>query len=248
MNCTLSNNSATGASGIGGGIFSVGQINLSNSTVSGNAAASGSGTWSDPGFAFQVKNTIIADTVAGPFISQGFNLVSNADGRSGFTQPTDQAGTGASLIDPKLDPNGLQNNGGPTLTIALLADSPAIDKASSFGIIFNATIDQPGAGFPRTIDNPSVTNAIGGDGTDIGAFEVAVSSPTPTPTPTPSPTTTPTPTPTSTPTPTPTPTSTPTPTATPAPPPAPKAENATNETGTSFTANWKAVPVLPVTA
>jgi hypothetical protein len=29
--------------------------------------------------------------------------------------------------DPKLDPGGLQNNGGPTQTIALLSTSPAID-------------------------------------------------------------------------------------------------------------------------
>jgi hypothetical protein len=40
----------------------------------------------------------------------------------------DQVGTGASPIDPKLGP--LANNGGPSLTHALLAGSPAIDVAN----------------------------------------------------------------------------------------------------------------------
>jgi hypothetical protein len=47
-----------------------------------------------------------------------------------------------------------------------LAGSPAIDAGISGGEAFDAR------GQPRTIDNPAVTNAFGGDGTDIGAFEV----------------------------------------------------------------------------
>jgi len=48
----------------------------------------------------------------------------------------------------------------------LLTGSPAIDKGNSFGL----TTDQ--RGFTRPFDNPSITNATGGDGADIGAFEV----------------------------------------------------------------------------
>ena len=65
----------------------------------------------------------------------------------------------------------LQNNGGPTLTHALMTGSPAIDKGKNFS---GATTDQRGSGFDRTFDDPSIANATGGDGTDIGAFEVQV--------------------------------------------------------------------------
>ena len=46
--------------------------------------------------------------------------------------------------------------------------SPAIDKASNSGL----TTDQRGSGFPRTFDDPATPNATGGDGTDIGSFEL----------------------------------------------------------------------------
>jgi hypothetical protein len=42
-----------------------------------------------------------------------------------------------------------------------------VDKGHSSGL----TTDQRGVGFPRTADYSSVTNATGGDGTDIGAVE-----------------------------------------------------------------------------
>src|SRR5207244_5627491 len=55
-------------------------------------------------------------------------------------------------------------------THALLCGSPAIDKGKNFSA---STTDQRGAGFARTFDDPSVPNATGGDGTDIGALESA---------------------------------------------------------------------------
>ena len=61
----------------------------------------------------------------------------------------------------------LQNNGGPTLTRALLSGSPAIDKGHSSG----SATDQRGR--PRPIDNPAIPNAADGDGGDIGAVEVS---------------------------------------------------------------------------
>jgi hypothetical protein len=54
----------------------------------------------------------------------------------------------------------------------LLSDSPAIDKGTSTGLTGNLTTDQRGVGYLRTIDDPSVAPASGGDNTDIGAFEL----------------------------------------------------------------------------
>jgi len=59
----------------------------------------------------------------------------------------------------------LQNNGGPVFTHALLPGSPATIRARTSSA--NAT-DQ--RGFTH-LDDPTIANAAGGDGTDIGAYE-----------------------------------------------------------------------------
>ena len=168
-----------------------GTLNLSNSTVAGNSAVRGYGyvggglpssfgggiITASPSIV-NVKSTIIANNSAesspdayGPFASKGFNLIGKKDGSTGFSGATDKKGTIKSPLDPKLGP--LQSNGGPTQTMALLPGSPATDKGTSVGLIGTLTTDQRGTGFPRKIDNLSVANAAGGDGTDIGAFELA---------------------------------------------------------------------------
>jgi hypothetical protein len=63
----------------------------------------------------------------------------------------------------------LQDNGGSTLTQALQSGSPAINQGKNFS---HARYDQRGPGFVRAFKFPSISNAQGGDGTDIGAFEV----------------------------------------------------------------------------
>jgi CSLREA domain-containing protein len=188
-NSTLSGNSATG-NNEGGGIFAGGgTLNVTNSTISGNNGSLSGGGIRHPSESgiVSVKNSIIAlnntstgtgPDVQGDFFSAGFNLIGKRDGSTGFTAATDQTGTVASPLDPKLDPNGLQNNGGPTKTIALLFGSPAIDKATSNGLTGNLTTDQRGSGFKRAFDDTSIANAAGGDGTDIGAFEVQTAAPT----------------------------------------------------------------------
>jgi len=62
-------------------------------------------------------------------------------------------------VEPRLDPNGLQDNGGATQTIALLSDSPAKDSGVSDSLV----TDQRGAGFSRVV----------GAAADIGAFELS---------------------------------------------------------------------------
>src|SRR5882724_8545494 len=197
-NTTLSNNSTfaiNSGSARGAGIFvNTGTVNLTNSTLSGNFCSGapspmmfGGGIFNAAG-TVNVKSTIIAlstlvaqdgtqgsnPDASGPFTSQGFNLIGKRDGSTGFTQSTDQTGTVAAPLDPKLD--GRRDNGGPTLTIALLPGSPAIDKGTSqcltCGLTGVLTTDQRVTGFPRTIGDPRVPNAAGGDGTDIGAFEL----------------------------------------------------------------------------
>ena len=204
-NSTFVGNSATGGtaggdgsghggSGEGGAIYHVSNnLKLASCTIVGNSTHGGTGMSAGQGFgggietitAATVRSSIIglntanADPdVLGSFTSGGFNLIGKTDGSTGFTAATDQTGTIFAPLDPQLDPNGLQSNGGPTSTIALVLGSPAIDKGTSMGLSVNLTTDQRGAGFPRVFDDSAVGNAVGGDGTDIGAFELETGQPT----------------------------------------------------------------------
>jgi hypothetical protein len=220
LNSTVSGNAAGGSGGgiSGSNVSTVGNnLIVTNSTITNNSAGTGGGIYAkvgifgNPSVIVTAKNTIIAKNTAsngpdvyGNMASQGFNILGNTSG-VGVT-PT----TGDQLaVDPKLD--SLKDNGGPTQTHNLFADSTAIDRGNSSG----STTDQ--RGFVRPIDLPDVLNVDGGDGSDIGAFEVSLATVTPTPTATPSPGETVTPSPTSTPTPDETVTPSPTATATPTP-------------------------------
>jgi hypothetical protein len=134
-----------------------GRMILSHSTVTMNPAGVGAGG------PLAVISSIIAgngiNDVYGPdFISHGYNLVGNGKGLAAFNQPGDLVG-----VDPLLAP--LADNGGPTLTHALLPGSPAIgagDPALVPGIGGVPEFDQRGAPFTR----------VAGARIDIGAFEV----------------------------------------------------------------------------
>ena len=65
-------------------------------------------------------------TGAGELQSTGYNIIGNNADAVINSQPTDQIGTPASPLDPLLGP--LADNGGLTLTHALQAGSPAIDR------------------------------------------------------------------------------------------------------------------------
>ncbi len=193
-NSTIYANSAYGqefgvfvGGGEGGGIqnSSGASLTVTSSTISVNNCLSppgslngfGGGISTQTGVA--IKSTIIARNIVlntsyrdvqGTFLSHGFNLIGEADGSGGFTMPTDQKGSVAATLDPRIQ-SGPQYTGGPTPTVTLFPDSPAIDKGTSAGILENLSTDQRGTGFPRTYDNPSISNATGGDGTDVGALE-----------------------------------------------------------------------------
>jgi len=121
-----------------------------------------------------------AGNVGGGASLKGVILVGGATGRPSCSGAVTDAGYNISdddscaftavrslnSTDPKLDPNGLQNNGGPTQTIALLSASPAMDAipvADCTDEMSNPiTTDQ--RGFPR----PDAAE----DACDIGAYEV----------------------------------------------------------------------------
>jgi hypothetical protein len=168
-NSTVTGNTAgggTGPSPRGGGIDAAGNTNtIESSTVSGNSAPSGANLFLPAGRTTSIRNTIVSNPLGGGqncggtgvWGSQGFNLESAST--CAFAQPTDQANT-----DPAL--GALADNGGPTRTMAIVPGSPAVDTGSSAGL----TTDQ--RGLARPVDNPFVANAPGGDGADVGAYEV----------------------------------------------------------------------------
>jgi CSLREA domain-containing protein len=154
INSTLTNNTSdsdSNGTGDGGGVFNYTQrFFAGNSIIAGN-------------FDKSISNIINPD-VTGSFADSGNNLIGNNTGSTGFTTST-LVGTSTSPIDPKL--GLLQNNGGVTLTHALLADSPAIDTGNNS--LISAATDQRGAEFER----------ISGATVDIGAYEVQSTSPPP---------------------------------------------------------------------
>ena len=158
INSTVSGNG-------GGGVLAQHDttMNLINSTVSGNG---GVGILHNSTLPVNLINTISAlnsgSDCQGTLTSQDHNL--DSDGTCGLAATGDLPNT-----DPLLDPLGLRDNGGPTLTIALLPGSPAIDTGddSVLGAPHNLSTDQRGAGFPRLL----------GAHVDIGAFEAQATDP-----------------------------------------------------------------------
>ncbi len=186
----LGGDGQTGGTGQGGGVFSSTLARVTNSTISfnqanggtgdaGNGAGNGGGYCDVIPLNASFGSTIIADnSVSGgsgtlgqdvftntSFTSLGFNLIGiNDQTGKGFANGVnnDKVGgtTFATRIDPLLGP--LQNNGGPTLTEALMPGSPAINMGSNtYGDVNGNPLlfDQRGPGFVRT------------DGTDIGSFQ-----------------------------------------------------------------------------
>ena len=173
---TISDNSAYTGGGIdNNGYYGSATVTVNASTFGGNSAGWIGGSIlneASSGVAtLEIGDTILNAANAsgnifnagGTVTSDGYNL-SNDDG-SGFLGATnDQVNT-----DPKLGP--LQGNGGPTWTHALLPGSRAIDNGKTNAVPGLArSTDQRGRA--RPVDNLHLANATGGDGSDIGAFEV----------------------------------------------------------------------------
>src|SRR5208282_2854083 len=99
-------------------------------TFSGNKATTAGGAIDRkaPG-AVKVKGSILAASTpgncGGTITDKGYNI--SDDSSCAFSA----TGSQNSVSNVGLDTNGLQSNGGPTQTIALLAVSPAIDAIAS---------------------------------------------------------------------------------------------------------------------
>jgi hypothetical protein len=159
-NATITNNTVTVA---GGGIFNGDDVNHAtinsvNSIIAGNFAAV-AGTYD---YGFETNGVLPQDY--GLITSLGYNIFGKVDApyNGGMNGTGDQLGSTASPSNPLLDV--LANNGGPTMTHALLPGSPAINAGTNTGA---PTTDQRGIARPQ------------GAGSDIGAFElVATALPT----------------------------------------------------------------------
>ena len=159
-NSTISGNTATAW---GGGIGNeAGNLTINNSTISGNKESYVGGLANYSGVV-TIQNSIVANNSAGDcyvrttIISKGHNL--SSDLTCHFTNAGDLNNT-----NPLLGP--LQNNGGPTQTMALPSGSPAIDAGNPNGCTdgMGHLLRTDQRGKPRP--DPEDTG-----GCDIGAYE-----------------------------------------------------------------------------
>jgi CSLREA domain-containing protein len=158
-NCTFYDNSVYNAGSITFRSCTLQKSPVSNDGTAGNGITLNVGNSLFSGVNAKTPKTVINYGGGGSVTSAGYNL-SDDDASGLLSASGDQIS-----IDPKLEPNGPQYNGGYTDTIALRCGSPAIDQGKNFG----TTTDQRGQ--PRPHDNPNIANASGGDGSDIGAYE-----------------------------------------------------------------------------
>ncbi|MGA9163932.1 MAG: right-handed parallel beta-helix repeat-containing protein [Thiobacillus sp.] len=177
VNSTISGNIG---SDVGAGIYSNGNVQLNFVTIAKNVAGSDSKTQgsginmfpaSQTANSLTLKNVLLAGNMAGsdpaalisancgvtgggvPVTSQGSNLSSDASCDTWLTAATDKKS-----VDPKI--GDLANNGGLTLTHALLAGSPALGAGAADAAV---TVDQRGV----ARETPP----------DIGAFELVTAVP-----------------------------------------------------------------------
>jgi hypothetical protein len=170
-NSTFSNNSARRGGAINEfSSSSGGTVKITNSTFSGNSAGVGGGisTIATESGALTLGNTILANNTGGNcfgdagtvFTDAGYNI--EDDSSCGFSE----ANGSLSNTDPLLDPAGLQDNGGPTPTIALQPESPAVDLVGEEACPPPQT-DQRGVERPQ------------GEACDSGAYELEQEPPQP---------------------------------------------------------------------
>jgi uncharacterized repeat protein (TIGR01451 family) len=163
-------NSQGGNGGFGGNITGGGvcleedgaSLGLANTLIAGNtltmAPGGLGGQGSDPGNpgADGISGNALGPDVSGSFYRSDHDLIGNTDGGLGFSAAF------GDILNPSsvgLDPRGLQSNGGPTQTIALVSGSPAKDTGDN----------NPPGGLPAT-DQRGFARIVG-NAVDIGAFE-----------------------------------------------------------------------------
>jgi hypothetical protein len=145
--------------GDSGGIANVarGSLTVINSTIVDNWAELDGGGIGNRGATLNMQNGILAGNSAnygqdlwGRLTSSGYNLIGNIQGGSGFVD------TDLLNVNPLLGP--LQNNGGPTMTMGLLAGSPALN-----------------AGDPAQLGVADQRGVVRSGGVNIGAYQASAS-------------------------------------------------------------------------
>ncbi len=191
-NSTITGNSAGGGSGDfadGAGLAEEsGTLTVDSSTITGNSnggsssGARGGGIFTDDTTSEPIlRNTIVAGNSAsggampsGPDLESpndifqvAFSLIQNTS-----SAPINETVTGSNITgqDPQLA--GLAPNGGPTQTQRPAITSPVVD----FGSTTLAT-DQRGVARPYDDPTQNNTEAVGGDASDMGAFEIRPAEP-----------------------------------------------------------------------
>jgi predicted outer membrane repeat protein len=129
-NSTFSGNNATDS---GGGIYNnyYGTLNVTNSTFSGNSAANSGGGIYNSGMLNMTNNIIAESPQGGDCVNIGSTISSNNLIKDAVHSCGRTNGTKGNIIglDPLL--GSLANNGGSTLTFALLPSSPAINTGNN---------------------------------------------------------------------------------------------------------------------
>jgi predicted outer membrane repeat protein len=173
-NSTLSGNTAPK----GGAVYvdTYGSVNVISTTISGNGASGGGSGIYAAGGSFFIHNSILANSTEGsdcmgvvPHIVE-YSLID--DGSCGITNGVNGNITG----DPLLDPAGLIDNGGISMTIALLQGSPAINTGSN-NLLSETTydLDLNGDGDKTdtlmTDQRGTIYTRVDGGTVDMGAME-----------------------------------------------------------------------------
>jgi len=170
-NSTLSGNSAP--NGFGGGIFTdTGTVTVTNNTLSGNSASNGGGIYTSGGTLTVTNSTLSGNSAPG--IGGGFGGGIRNDGTVNAANtlivnntPGDVSGTsiaGTNNITGSFTfAGGLQNNGGPTQTLALPPGSPALGA----GDLATCTNPPVSGKDQRGFSRPDASTTA----CDIGAFE-----------------------------------------------------------------------------
>ena len=194
-NSTISGNQAQSAGG--GGIYNNGAtVTLNNSTVTGNTTTTGGGGILSNSGTLNLNRSIVSGNTGNTGYDSGYEVVSygtenannyNVFGRDGISNnrafaysftpgandfnATDDGGNVAigSILNTTL-----ANNGGPTSTHALVAGSPAVDRAPSAACTAAPISGLDQRSYPRNVDGNATAGA---NECDAGSFEYLSSPP-----------------------------------------------------------------------
>ena len=177
---TLTNSTISGNHALimGGGVRSDGTLNIVNSTITGNDTGGVFGNLAQGlmcGAICTLRNSIVAGNGAAPrgdiggtITSLGYNIIGKTTNNLGdpITVITATTGDQFDVGSRGGGPAAAGQQRRPDADACAGSRSIALDKGDSSG----AVVDQRGE--PRPCDQAAIANAAGGDGADVGAFEV----------------------------------------------------------------------------